>query len=343
MNMNTWMSELRKDPIVSRWVIISKERGKRPSDFPHDETHRTSVHCPFCAGNEFSTPEEVLTYGRPNGDRNTPGWRLRVVPNKFPALHIEGELNPRGDGMFDLMDGIGAHEVIIETPDHKKDLTDLQPQEFEWMLHAYRERILDLKRDTRFRYILIFKNQGFAAGATVEHTHSQLIATPVVPRVVQEELHGTEQHFELKDRCIYCDIIRQEIRDAKRIVAENERFIAFEPYASRVPFETWLLPKHHQSNFESEDVGHFPLLASLFRETLYRLKQALDHPPYNYMLHTAPVNSKQGHAAYHWHFEIVPKLTKLAGFEWGSGFYINPTPPEEAAAYLREVKIKGPF
>lgn len=338
--MSPWMSELRKDPIVSRWVIISKERGKRPSDFPHDEAQRQTQHCPFCSGNEFSTPPEILAYGRPHDAPNTPGWRLRVVPNKYPALHIEGNLNPRGDGMFDIMDGIGAHEVIIETPDHHKDLTHLTPQEFEWMLHAYRERILDLKKDTRFRYILIFKNQGFAAGATVEHTHSQLIATPVIPRVVQDELLGTEQHYQMKDRCVFCDIIRQEIRDARRVVAENDHFISFEPYASRVPFETWILPKHHQSNYEEEDTAHFPALAALFRETLERLKIALDHPPYNYMLHTAPVNSKSNYSLYHWHFEIVPKLTKLAGFEWGSGFYINPTPPEEAAAYLREVKLK---
>ncbi len=336
------MSELRKDPIVSRWVIISKERGKRPSDYPPDEVPHRGSYCPFCEGNEKSTPPELLAFGRPEpAVPNGPGWKLRVVSNKYPALQIEGQLNPRGEGLFDIMDGIGAHEVIIETPAHHKDLTDLNTDEFRLMLEAYRLRLLDLRNDKRFRYILIFKNQGFAAGATVAHTHSQLIATPVVPRLVTEELEGTEHHFQFKERCVYCDIIRQEINDRKRVVAENEHFIAFEPFAARVPFETWIMPKYHRSHYEDEDTEHFRLLADLFRETLLRLKLALDNPPYNYMLHTAPVNLSKDWSIYHWHFEIVPKLTKVAGFEWGSGFYINPTPPEEAAAYLREVKIKG--
>ncbi|MBX7152787.1 galactose-1-phosphate uridylyltransferase [bacterium] len=331
------MSELRKDPIVSRWVIISEERGKRPSDFPPDDKKRKGNLCPFCEGQEHNTPREVLAY-RHNGDANQSGWLLRVVPNKFPALQIEGELNPRGEGMFDLMNGLGAHEVIIETPDHQRDLTDLDVKEFERILWAYRDRIQDLQKDIRFKYILIFKNHGSAAGATVEHTHSQLIATPVVPKIVMEELQGVQKHYDLKERCIYCDMIRQELQDRKRIVLENEHFITLAPFASCFPFELWILPKQHQSHFEEESNERYMHLAELFKETLTRLGRALDHPPYNYVIHTSPINAKTD-SPYHWHIEITPKLTKVAGFEWGSGFYINPTPPEQAAEYLRQVKL----
>lgn len=333
------MSELRKDPIVSRWVIISEERGKRPSDFVPDEKMKKAIHCPFCEGNEHTTPGEVMSYRPPHSERNKPGWYLRVVPNKFPALQVEGETNPRAEGIFDLMHGIGAHEVIIETPYHQKDITDLNNTEFGNILYAYRDRILDLKRDTRFKYILIFKNQGSAAGATVDHTHSQLIATPVVPKAVLEELRGASHHYEMKERCIFCDVIRQEISQAKRIVIENEKFVSLEPFAARFPFETWILPKHHQSHFEMQPDSHYLPLAEIFKETLQRLNIALDNPPYNYVLHTAPVNKTDDANSYHWHIEIMPKLTKVAGFEWGSGFFINPTPPENAAEYLKQVKL----
>lgn len=333
------MSELRKDPIVSRWVIISEERGKRPSDYVPDEKKRKPMHCPFCEGNEHTTPLEVMAYRPPDSPSNKPGWYLRVVPNKFPALQIEGEINPRGEGIFDLMHGIGAHEVIIETPYHQKTITDLNDTEFGNILYAYRDRILDLKRDSRFKYILIFKNQGEAAGATVDHTHSQLIATPVVPKAVQEELLGAKHHYDMKERCIYCDVIRQEISQAKRIVTENEKFVSMAPFAARFPFETWILPKQHLSHFEMQPDSHYLPLAQIFKETLQRLNMSLDNPPYNYVLHTAPVNKTDDAQAYHWHIEIMPKLTKVAGFEWGSGFFINPTPPESAAEFLRQVKL----
>jgi UDPglucose--hexose-1-phosphate uridylyltransferase len=333
------MSELRKDPIVSRWVIISEERSKRPSDFAPDENKKKMGHCPFCEGHEHHTPSEVLAYRHSQSESNKPGWFLRVVPNKFPALQIEGDLNSHGEGMFDRMNGIGAHEVIIETPDHQKDLTDLNRDEFQKILFAYRDRIADLKKDSRFKYILIFKNHGSAAGATVEHTHSQLIATPVIPKTILEELRGTKNHYDTKERCVYCDMIRQEADDPIRKVVENEKFIALEPFASRFPFETWILPKHHQAHFESEPENHYMLLGEIFSETLKRLRIALDNPSYNYVLHTSPVNQKEDANIYHWHIEIMPKLTKVAGFEWGSGFFINPTPPEQAAEYLKQIKI----
>ena len=332
------MSELRKDPIVSRWVIISHERGKRPSDFPPIEEKKKNKHCPFCEGSESITPPEILAH-RAGSQRDEPGWSLRVVPNKYPALRVEEPMDAQGEGLYDIMPGIGAHEVIIETPRHDQEITDLSDEHFYNVLNAYRDRILDLKKDMRLRYILIFKNRGSAAGATVEHTHSQLIATPVVPKAVSEEIEGSIQHYRLKERCIYCDIIHQELRDRKRVVFESDNYVAIEPFAARFPFETWILPKRHQSHFENESSGSLKSLSPTFLEVLRRLDAALDRPPYNYFLHTAPVNKFDQPESYHWHLEIVPKLTKVAGFEWGSGFFINPTPPEEAAEYLRQIRI----
>jgi UDPglucose--hexose-1-phosphate uridylyltransferase len=336
------MPELRKDPVIGRWVIISSERSKRPSDFAgKGQARRNTGLCPFCPGNEGSTPPEILVHRDPQTAPNSPGWTLRVISNKFPALTIEGELNRVGVGIFDKMNGVGAHEVIIETPNHNHDLADLEVSQVAAVLWSYRERITDLARDPRFRYVLVFKNQGEAAGASLEHSHSQLVATPVVPKRVQEELDGSKKYFEYKERCIFCDIVRQERESKERVVAENDHFICITPFAPRFPFECWLLPKYHQSHFGMTPAERFDSLAALLGDVLRRLRTALEDPPYNYVLHTAPVMGSYDHE-YHWHFEIIPKLTKVAGFEWGSGFYINPTSPEEAARYLREVQVPAP-
>jgi len=249
------MPELRKDPIIGRWVIISTERGKRPTDFTDRAGPRRGSFCPFCPGNEDKTPPEVLAFRNPGGRRDGPGWQVRVVPNKFPALQIEGDMDRRAEGLYDKMNGIGAHEVIIETPEHECELSLIPIAGIEQVLHAYRERMVDLRRDRRFRYLMLFKNHGEAAGATLEHGHTQIIATPVVPKRVQEELDGARGHFELKERCIFCDMIAQERQDGRRIVVENDEFLAFAPFASRFAFETWLLPKRHESHFEEGDPG----------------------------------------------------------------------------------------
>ncbi len=333
------MPQLRKDPILGRWVIISTERGRRPSDFAAIPEERKGGFCPFCSGNEDKTPPEILVYGRDGGEPNTPGWTLRVVPNKFPALQVEGELERRGVGIFDMMNGIGAHEVIVETRDHEQTLADLTPEEVRDVLRAYVTRITDLKQDIRFRYILIFKNHGVAAGASLEHTHSQLIATPIVPKRVMEEMAGAQKYYEYKERCVFCDMIRQELENGERIVLENEAFIALEPFAPRFPFETWILPKAHRSHFEHCTEEGLSSFAEILKETLQRINKALKSPPYNYIIHTTPVYVAESQS-YHWHLELMPKLTKVAGFEWGSGFYINPTAPEDAAKYLRELKLE---
>ncbi len=333
------MPELRKDPIVGRWVIISTERSKRPRDYNISTARVSEVgFCPFCPGNEASTPPEVLAYRDADSSPNSPGWSLRVIPNKFPALKVEGDIERVGEGVYDRMSGVGAHEVIIESPDHNKTMADLSLEEMGNVMLAFRERIVDLKRDSRLRYILIFKNHGAAAGASLEHTHSQLIALPIIPKNVAEELAGTKNYHDLKERCIFCDMIRQEARDGDRVVLENENFLVICPYAPRFPFETWVLPKKHYSNFEMLPEEELQSLASILSRTLKKLAVGLNGPPYNFLLHTGPTNTDKDTSHYHWHFEIMPTLTKVAGFEWGTGFYINHTPPEDAAAYLRSLE-----
>jgi len=337
------MPELRKDPVVGRWVIISTERGRKPSDFSERVEMKHATFCPFCPGNEGTTPPEVLAYRPENSPVNGPGWTVRVVPNKFPALQIEGSINRRAEGLYDKMNGIGAHEVIIEGTDHHVDFADMSEEHIASILWAYRERMVDLRKDKRLRYNLVFKNHGEAAGASLEHTHTQLISTPILPKQVQEELDGSLAYWQVKERCVWCDIVEQEVADGngKRVVLATPKFASIVPYAARFPFECWILPREHEAAFENQPADDYKELAGVLRETLQRLNLALNFPPYNLVVHTAP-NRDSDHEYYHWHIEIMPKLTKVAGFEWGSGFYINPTPPEDAAAYLREVRGPAP-
>ena len=332
------LPELRKDPITGRWVIIATDRAKRPSDFIRQSVPPASTGvCPFDSGNEHKTPPEILAY-RTSGGRDQPGWRVRVVPNKFPVLGIEGELNRQGEGMYDKMNGIGAHEVIIETPDHAATLAEMPEKQIEELLWAFRDRVSDLKKDRRFRYILLFKNHGEAAGASLEHPHCQLIALPVIPKRVKEEVDASEAFYDLKERCIFCDIIRQEGTAGVRLVTETDRFTVLQPYAPRFPFETWILPKRHASHFEEADAPTLQNMAWILRSTMRKIDKVLERPAYNFIVHSAPVQ-EPSLPYYHWHIEIIPKLTKVAGFEWGTGFYINPTPPEESARFLREAGL----
>jgi UDPglucose--hexose-1-phosphate uridylyltransferase len=334
------MPELRKDPVTGRWVIISTGRRKRPNDFRIEKsTTLAGDYCPFCPGREDMTPPEVLAFRTNGGAPNSPGWDLRVVPNKFPALQVEGTLDREGEGLFDRMNGIGAHEVVIEHPDHTKTLAMMSELEVERMLWAFRERILDLKKDRRFRYILIFKNHGAAAGASLEHSHSQLIALPIVPDFVREELDGAKQHFAAKERCVFCDIIRQEIAAERRVIQEDADIVAISPYAPRFPFETWILPRRHGARFEDAPRQEYEGLARMIKSVLARMNRTLEHPSYNMIIHSSPFTEETSEY-YHWHVELMPKLTRTAGFEWGTGFYINPTSPEEATEVLRDARLE---
>ncbi|MBD3289386.1 galactose-1-phosphate uridylyltransferase [candidate division KSB1 bacterium] len=327
--------ELRKDPIIGRWVIISTDRGKRPLDWSVEPEKKAGGFCPFCPGNEDKTPPEIYSV-RPDGsDPNTPGWKIRVVSNKFPALQIEGELLRRGEGIFDKMNGVGAHEVLIETPDHYLDMSELSDIHVRDIFWAIKTRINDLQKDIRFKYILAFKNHGSAAGASLAHSHIQMIATPIIPKRVQEEMEGAQKYYKYKERCIFCDIIRQELHTDIRIVKANKNFVSLEPFAARFPFETWVMPINHSSRFEDISYDDTLELAKLMKEILQKIKTTLGNPPFNFIIHTAP-QQEESNYEYHWHIEIIPKLTKIAGFEWGSGFYINHVPPEDAARLLRE-------
>ncbi len=339
------MSELRKDPIINRWVIIADERMKRPHDFTAIEESASKDGCPFCPGAEEKTPPEIWAVRKKDTEPNGPGWTVRVVPNKFPALRIEGELDRLGVGMYDRMNGIGAHEVIIETTDHSKMLEDLTVDQILDVYKTYKQRLSDLKGDTRFRYILLFKNHGMLAGASLSHAHSQLIATPVTPKRIAEEMNGAQSYYRYKERCVYCDILREELAQKVRIIYENDSFISFCPFASRFPFEIWVVPKRHDPDFDSADDNELHAFSEAMKATLAKLAGALKKPHYNYVLHTGPARWKRyGYwqtldLDYHWHVEIMPRLVNVAGFEWGTGFYINPTKPEDAAAFLQETSV----
>src|SRR5918911_3554028 len=227
------MPELRKEPIVGRWVIIATDRAKRPVAPRVEVEPAGSTFCPFCEGSEGNTPHEILAYRDKNSRPNERGWRVRVVPNKFPALQVEGDLQKRGDGIYDKMNGIGAHEVIIECPHHEVTLANLTEENIREVLWVYRDRLVDLKKDPRLVYGMLFKNVGAAAGASLDHAHSQLIVTPIVPVNVQEEMNGSLEFFNYRGRCIFCDMIYQELSAEKRIVVDTANFVSLTPFASR--------------------------------------------------------------------------------------------------------------
>ena len=339
------MPELRKDPISNRWVIIATERGDRPTDFHMENIQPSDNSCSFCYGHESETPPEIVVISDKKREPNTPGWDVRVIPNKYKALTLEGELNREGVGIFDKMNGIGTHEVIIESPDHNANLADMPVDHLSKILRIYKRRITDLYKDLRFRYILIFRNYGESAGASLSHPHTQIIATPTTPVSVKAELDSAKNYYYNKERCIFCDIIKQELSFGDRIIFENDHFVSLTPFASRFPYEVTILPKRHMSDFSSISEDLIQSLAFTLKDTLSRIKIVLKNPAYNYLIHTVPnIQSwkRKSHywetidVDYHWHIEIIPRLTRIAGFEWGTGFYINQVLPEVAAQDLKD-------
>lgn len=331
------MPELRKDYITDTWVVFSALRSQRPIQAKSPATVPADADspCPFCPGNERLTPPEILAY-RDNGRADGPGWWVRCVPNKYPALTIEGEVKRNVSQTFQSVSGIGAHEVIVETPDHMGKVGDLAEKQISEFLNAYKDRYVDLTGDRRFKYILIFKNHGAGAGASLGHPHSQLIATPIIPRRIMDELRAAQNFYEeTGGTCIYDAVIDDEVEADTRIVLENDAFLVLCPYASRFPFEVWILPKEHEVHFEDMDDRQRRHLAALMKEVFGRMDTLLNDPPFNYYIHTAPCD-RRDHRYYHWHVEVTPRLSQTAGFERGTGFYINSVPPEDAARLLRE-------
>lgn len=329
------MPELRRDPITRRYTIIAPERAVRPNAAWVTPPESPSTEAsPFAAGNEHLTPPEIMALRAPGGTANDPTWRVRVIPNKHPALRVEGDLDARPEGIYGHLNGVGAHEVIIESPDPSFRLQRLPRPRLVEALAVYRDRMRDLQGDRRLKFSLLFRNHGAASGATVAHGHAQLIALPVVPSETQALLDGAQHYFAYHERNVFADIVRQELSDGSRLVFENAGYVLFAPYASRVPFELCIMPRFEMTRFESTRVEHLDLLAEVLSVALDRLDRGLGDPPYNLVIQTAPYD----HAEvpwYRWHVQIMPNLTRVAGFELGTGFFINHTAPEEAAAFLR--------
>jgi UDPglucose--hexose-1-phosphate uridylyltransferase len=340
----TGLNELRKDPLLGRWIAVLS-RSRPPSEYtqtvPRETANETS--CILCPGREAETPKEIMRSDySPPAD---PGrkWATRVIANFEPVFTVEGDLGRRGEGMYDAMNGIGAHEIIIESPYHDVPPEDMGLDQMTRVVHTYRDRMADLEKDTRLRYTLIYKNYGRAAGAANAHPASCLVSTPVIPKRVKEELANAKQYFAYKERCIFCDIMREEMRTEKRIIIESRYYIAFCPYASKFAFETWLLPKRHDCAFQDIRAEELEDLAFVLSSVLKKLRALFPDLSYNYFLHSSPnrvIRKDHWHTLgedFHWHLEIIPRFIRTTGFEWGSGFYILPTSPEDAAKYLREV------
>jgi UDPglucose--hexose-1-phosphate uridylyltransferase len=326
------MAQLRREPITRMWVVITSDLPKGPSDYlALQSPYRLGEEvgpCPFCPGNEGMTPKE--TYSLKEGA----GWSVRVVPNKSPFFHIEGDFDRRPEGMYDLMEAIGAHEIVVETPNHTGNLAVLEPYQIEKILLTYKERLIDLQKDQRFRQFLIAKNH---PGVFNRHPHSHIMAMPIVPKRIDEEILGILDYFERKERCILCDIIKEEISMKKRIILETVHFLVFSPFASRYPFEAWIIPKIHSSDFHYINGEEIEDLSVAIQSLFHRFHMLFPDPPYSIVFHTSPVQDPFHRPEYHWHIEARLRIGLREGFEWGTGFFVNPTPPEDAAAYLRGV------
>jgi UDPglucose--hexose-1-phosphate uridylyltransferase len=335
------MSEVRRDILSDTWVIVLTESTEVPLD--HRTQRKPPPVCPFDAGNESQTPSEVFAIRSDHTLPNQPGWQVRVVPNKNPVLRIEGNLIREGVGIHDKVSGVGANEVIIETPEHITTLHSLSAQQISLVFRTYRTRILDLYKDKRFRYVMVFKDYGALAGAsTIEHSHSQLIALPATPQQIKSELAGAKAYFEYKERCIFCDVIANELEDQSRVILETNYFVVLAPYASRFPFELLIFPKRHAFSYEIMNPEEIADIGEVMKRTMKALYETLFDPPYNYVLHTSPnLLPQHGYWStirddFHWHLEIIPRVKRTDGFEWGSGFFINPVAPERVASKLKE-------
>lgn len=337
------MHELRKDILLGRWVAVLSD-SKLPSEYPKIPLEETyEENCIFCEGREHETPPEITSVRKPGTSPNTPGWWIRDLPSFNPIFRIEGDLGRRGIGIYDKMNSIGANEIIVESPYHNQRPEDIGLEQMIRLVKMYRERISDLEKDTRLRYILIYKDSGRCAGQQYTHPLTFLMATPVIPKVVKDELDNAKQYFAYKERCIFCDIINEELRTGERIVYETRNFIAFCPFAAQFPFEIWIIPRRHCCSYAeitSEEIEDFGLILMTI---LKKLRQVLNEPPFNYYIHTAPnMVPRRNHwhtlgEDFHWHIGIIPRIIRTSGFEWGSGLYILPTSPENAAKFLREV------
>ncbi len=333
------MAELRQNVLTREWVIISPERARRPDEFAiKKENGRTLPEylpgCPFCAGNEHLTMGE--SYRLPEGKE----WRIRVVPNKYPALSYSGERVRRVEGIYRSMTAVGHHEVIIEHPRHDMTTALLAKEEILDVLRTYRRRYTEIKKDDRVEAIIVFKNHGEGAGTSVSHPHSQLVATPIVPNQIRFRMEEALRYFDDTGECVCCRTVQDELRAKERLIIESRHFVAFIPYAALSPFHIWIFPLRHASSFEEVSDDELNDLAGCLKTVLSKLYHGLNDPDFNYSIRSIP--TRDFHTEYfHWYFTIVPRVSKTAGFEIGSGMYVNTALPEESAEFLRGVKIPG--
>jgi UDPglucose--hexose-1-phosphate uridylyltransferase len=331
------MPELRRDPVTGRWVVIATERARRPESFSQAvrEPITPAAACPFDEGNEHLTPPEVFAIRRPGSQPDAPGWSVRVVPNLYPAFTMAAAAVTAGSSeLFQAQPALGAHEVIISSPDHTRSTAQLPLEQVERMVRAWIARMRTHAADPRIAYTQLIYNHGRSAGASLEHPHAQLFAMPFIPPVLLEEMAGAERFYRQQDECVFCAMLEAELAEDERLVFASDRFVTVVPFASRVPFETWILPRHHQSRFEdlsAEDVAGF---AEMLQQVTAALQRRLNDPPYNFFIHTAPCRSPEL-PHYHWHLELLPRLTTWAGLEYGTGVIVNIMTPEAAAVFLR--------
>ncbi len=338
-------NELRKDYLLNRWVVIATERGRRPTDFAKKRTAsgKTSV-CPMCVGNEHMTPPAVMLYLKSNGgiikDKDHDGvrrkdWLVRCIPNLFPAFAPpktpEDEAHVLKSDSFGY--AIGHHEVLVESPNHDEDPADAELPQLVHLINAYVDRFRELSSKPYVEYVSIFRNYGQEAGASLSHAHSQIIATPIVPRTVQEEMAASESFWDQHGKCVFCDVIEKE-SGSPRLIYENSGFVVLAPYASVHPMEFWILPKKHDANILNLTSVEIAAFAETLKKSLKALKDLVNDPPYNYGFHMATNRVAENH--YHWHLEVYPQLSIWAGFEKSTGMYINTVMPETAAAELKK-------
>ncbi|MBI1849365.1 MAG: DUF4931 domain-containing protein [Planctomycetes bacterium] len=337
------MPILRFDATTHDWVIFAPSRVRRPREIRKEAGASLAAlpeeaACPFCPGKESLTPPEI--YALRNGNSaNGPGWNVRVIPNKFPALRIEETPERLEDDQgFRYMGGCGAHEVIIESPDHRTALAHQPVAQVEAVLRTLQARFVDLMRDSRFQTIVLFKNHGERAGTSLRHPHCQLIATPVVPRLLRVRHQIATDYFDLTGKCLYRVLLDLETAAERRVLLSNEHFVAVLPYASHVPFETWILPREPQASFGSVPPSRLTSLAEMMKTVLLKLYVGLDNPDFNLTVNSC-ARGDEDEPYFMWHIAILPRLATPAGFELGSGMSINTVMPEEAAEFLREVRV----
>lgn len=337
------MHELRKDILLGRWVAVLSD-SKTPSDYSFNSNNENNEKsCKLCLGREDETPPEITSIRTDNTKANNPEWCVRVLPSFNPVFQVEGDLGRKGVGIYDKMNSIGASEIFVESPRHNIRPEDMGLEQMIRLLTLYRVRMADLEKDSRLRYILIYKNSGKEAGEVFSHPTSFLMATPVIPKTVKDELDNAKQYYAYKERCVFCDIIREELRFGERVILETTNFISFCPYAAQFPFESWIIPKRHCCAFHEITVEEIEDLGLMLMTMLKKLRKVFNEVSFNYFIHTAPnMVPRKNHwhtlgEDFHWHIEIIPRLIRTSGFEWGSGFYILSTSPENAAKYLREV------